>query len=154
MRVSQEKYKLDAISRQQLDAFERFKYIVASEDVISTYPDFKKTFGLTTDVSAHGLVAVLSQDGRPITLISRTLRKNNTNVSINECKLVVIVWALENLCNYLYGVRSVNILTDPQPLTCVVSEKIPNAKKKRWKFFNYEHNDNHNLLARQKKLCC
>jgi len=48
--------------------FNRLKDVLASEDVILPYPNFKKPFHLTTDASAHGLGAVLSQDGRPITL--------------------------------------------------------------------------------------
>ncbi|KAH8292866.1 hypothetical protein KR044_001666 [Drosophila immigrans] len=46
----------------QRDAFERLRNILASEDVILMYPDFKKPFDLTTDASANGIGAVLSQE--------------------------------------------------------------------------------------------
>jgi len=35
-------------------------------------PDYKKAFDLTTDATAYGIGAVLSQEGRSITMISRT----------------------------------------------------------------------------------
>jgi len=60
-------------SEAQQRAFEKLRNILASEDVILRYPNYKKAFDLTTDVSAYGIGAVLSQEGRPITMISRTL---------------------------------------------------------------------------------
>jgi len=81
------------------------------------YPNYKKPFDLTTD-------------GRPITMISRTLRGNEVNFATNERELLAIVWALKNLRNYLYGVKNLNIHTDHQPLTLSESDKNPNAKKK------------------------
>jgi len=68
-------------------------------------PDFKRTFDLTTDASGFGLGAVLSQDGRPITMISRVLRDSEKNYATNERKLFAFIWKLKNLRNYLYGVR-------------------------------------------------
>jgi len=38
------------------------------------YPDFRKPFDLTTDASAYGIGAVLSQDKKPITMISKTFK--------------------------------------------------------------------------------
>jgi len=64
------------MSNQQRDAFHKLREILASEDVLLSYPDFTKPFDLTTDASGLGLGAVLSQGGRPITMISRTLRDN------------------------------------------------------------------------------
>jgi len=112
------------LSPKQVESFEKLKKILASEDVVLAYPDFNKPFDLTTDASAHGLGAVLSQENRPITRISRTIRDNDMLFATNERELLAIVWALKNLRNYLYGVRKLNIYTDHQPLTYAVSEKI------------------------------
>jgi len=96
------------------------------------YPDYKNTFDLTTDASALGLGAVLSQGGKPITMISRTLKDRELSFATNECELLAIVWALKSLRNYLYGVQNLNIYSDHQPLMFAVSDKNPNAKIKRW----------------------
>jgi len=108
--------------------------------VILTYPDFKLPFDFTTDASASGIGAVLSQKGRPITMISRTLKDCELNYATNERELLAIVWAIGKLQNYLYGTKEIRIFTDHQPLTFAVSERNTNAKIKRWKAFIEEHN--------------
>jgi len=118
---------------QQRLAFQKLRNILPSEDVILRYPDYKKAFDLTTDASAHGIGAVLSQEGRPITMISRTLKDREVIYSTNERELIAIVWALAKLRHYLYAVKDINIFTDHQPLTFAVSESNPNVKIKRWK---------------------
>jgi len=120
-------------SESQREAFQKLRNILASEDVMLSYPDYKKPFDLTTDASAYGIGAVLSQEGRPITMISRTLKGSEANYATNERELLAIVWALVKLRHYLYGVKDINIFTDHQPLTFSVSESNPNAKIKRWK---------------------
>lgn len=127
-------------NESQLQAFNKLKEVLTSEDVMLLYPDYKKPFDLTTDASAHGLGAVLSQDGKPITMISRTLKENESNFATNERELLAIVWALKSLRNYLYGVKDLNIFTDHQPLTFAVSDRNSNTKIKRWKAFIDEHN--------------
>jgi len=57
----------------------------------------------------------------------------------NERKLLAIVWELQNLRNYIYGVKKINIFTDHQPLTGSMSDKNPNPRLKRWKAFVVEH---------------
>ncbi|KAH8280012.1 hypothetical protein KR054_009050 [Drosophila jambulina] len=111
----------------------KLRNILASDDVMLRYPDYKKAFDLTTDASAHGIGAVLSQEGRPITMISRTLKDREVNYATNERELLAIVWALAKLRHYLYAVKDINIFTDHQPLTFAVSESNQNAKIKRWK---------------------
>lgn len=118
-----------------INAFKRIKSILASEDVLLLYPDYSKPFDLTTDASSCALGAVLSQNGRPITMISRTLSTTEENYATNERELLAIVWSLRKLRNYLYGAKRLNIFTDHQPLTFAISEKNPNTKIKRWKAF-------------------
>jgi len=97
------------------------------------YPDYKKPFHLTTDASAYGIGAVLSQENRPITMISMTLKDREMNYATNERELLAIVWALAKLRHYLYAVKDIIIFTDHQPLSFSVSDSNPNAKIKRWK---------------------
>lgn len=138
--ASQSKKVKINFNEEQLQTFAKLKEILASEEVMLLYPDFKKPFDLTTDASSLGLGAVLSQGGRPITMISRTLKDRELNYATNERELLAIVWALQKLRNYLYGVKHLNIYTDHQPLTFSVSDKNPNAKIKRWMAFVDEHN--------------
>nr|AAA28600.1 reverse transcriptase endonuclease [Drosophila virilis] len=124
----------------QRDAFHRLRSILASEDVMLMYPNFQKPFDLTTDASASGIGAVLSQGNRPITMISRALKQAEQNYATNERELLAIVWALGRLQNFLYGSREINIFTDHQPLTFAVSDKNTNSKIKRWKSYIDQHN--------------
>jgi len=78
---------------------------------------------------------VLSQNGKPITFISKTLNSTERNYATNEKELYAIVWALKTLRNYLYGVAKLEIHTDHQPLTFAISARNPNAKMKRWHAF-------------------
>jgi len=61
-------------------------------------------------------------------------------MATNERELLAIVWALQHLRNYLYGVKKLNIFTDHQQLTGSMSDKNPNPRLKRWKAFVDEHN--------------
>lgn len=138
----------------QQRAFCKLRSILASEDVMLRYPDFKKPFDLTTDASTYGIGAVLSQEGRSITMISRTLKDREVNYATNERELLAIIWALAKLRHYLYGIKDINIFTDHQPLTFAVSESNPNAKIKRWEARIDESNarifykpDQENLVA-------
>jgi len=88
-------------NEQQRLAIQKLRNILASEDVILRYPDYKKAFDLTTDAPEHGIGAVLSQEGRPITMISRTLKDREVNYATNERELLAIVWALAKLRHYL-----------------------------------------------------
>lgn len=133
------KIKID-LTCEQKKAFAMIKEVLASEDVTLTYPDFKKPFDLTTDASSHAIGAVLSQEGKPITMISRVLSGSEEHYATNERELLAIVWALKTLRNYLYGVPNLNVFTDHQPLTFAVSDRNPNSKIKRWKAFIDECN--------------
>lgn len=54
--------------------------------------------------------------------------------------MLAIIWALENLRNYLYGSAKVKIITDHQPLTHALSNKNTNSKLRRWKAILEEYN--------------
>lgn len=116
------------------ETFEELKNLI-SEQLELFQPDFNKPFELTTDASNKAIGGVLSQDGRPVTFISRTLSTTEENYATNEKEMLAIVWALHNLRNYLYGKPDTIVYTDHQPLTFATSDKNPNTKLKRWKAF-------------------
>ncbi|KAH8273309.1 hypothetical protein KR018_010569, partial [Drosophila ironensis] len=74
-------------------SFEKIRNTLVSQDVVLAYPDFTKEFQLTTDASNYAIGAVLEQNGRPITFISRTLTSTEENYATNEKEMLAIVWA-------------------------------------------------------------
>jgi len=84
--------KIDIKNPEYIRGFEKLKQLI-SNDPILKIPDFKSKFVLTTDASNVALGAVLSQDGHPISFISRTLNEHETNYSAIEKELLAIVWA-------------------------------------------------------------
>jgi len=85
------RYIIEEFSDFQHQAFHKLRNILSSENVMLRYPDYKKPFDLRTDVSAYGIGAVLSQEGCPISMISRTLRPPEVNFPTNERELLAIV---------------------------------------------------------------
>ena len=69
--------------------FDTLKEKLCSASVLA-YPDYTKTFTLTTDASNEGIGAILSQDGHPCCYISRTLNPPEKNYSTTEKELLVI----------------------------------------------------------------
>ena len=129
---------------QQTEAFNQLKMCLTSDDVMLHYPDFDKAFELTTDASNYALGAVLSQNGKPISFLSRTLSRAEENFAANEKEMLAIIWALQSLKCFLYGSKKIKIFTDHQPLTFALSNKNTNAKMKRWKAQLEEYN--HELI--------
>ena len=128
------------LDQDAIDSFQKIKNSMTSEDIILSHPNFEKDFDLTTDASEYAIGAVLSQDRKPITFLSRTLNKTEEHYATNEKEMLAIIWALTTLRNYLYGSRKINIFTDHQPLTFALSSKNTNSKMKRWKAILEEYN--------------
>ena len=96
------------------------------------YPDYTKTFTLTTDASNEGLGAILSQDGHPCCFISRTLNPPERNYTTTEKELLAIVWAVRRFRQYLLG-RKFKIQTDHQALKWLHNCKDPSSRLIRWR---------------------
>lgn len=121
-------------------SFELLKELLCKAPVLK-YPDFTKTFTLTTDASNVGIGAVLSQDGHPNCFISRTLNKAEQNYNTAEKELLAIVWATKRLRQYLLG-RKFLIQTDHKALQWLNNVKDPSSRLLRWRLrleeFEYE----------------
>ena len=102
---------------------------------ILAYPDFTKPFVLTTDASAIGLGAVLSQgqgkQEKVVSFASRTLNKAERNYSATERECLGIVWATEHFDYYLLGAPFI-IQTDHDPLTYLRAIPQPHGRLARW----------------------
>ena len=90
------------------------------------YPDFDRSFILTTDASGEGLGALLSQgeSGKdlPVAFASRTLNQAEKNYSTTEKELLAIVWGMRYFRPYLYG-KHFRVVTDHKPLTWIMNVK-------------------------------
>lgn len=145
VKASQSKKISIQLDQSGLRAFKHLKELLSSSELL-VFPDFEKPFILTTDASNYAIGAVLSQGeigkDKPITFISRSLNSTEEAYATNEKEMLAIVWALDNLRNYLYGAKKIKIMTDHQPLTFSLSNRNYNAKLKRWKArleeYNYE----------------
>lgn len=119
-----------------IEAFNKIKLLLLEQVVVVVYqPDFNKPFELTIDASNFAIGAVLSQNKHPNTFISRTLNPTEQNYATNEKGILAIVWALQKLRNYLYGIADLTIYTNHQSLIYSTSGKTPNTKLKRWENF-------------------
>ena len=148
-------------SENQEKAFNELKEILISEPLLQ-YPDFTKSFVLTTDASGFAVGAILSQGpinhDKPIAYASRTLNSAEQNYSVIEKELTAIVWACKHFRPYLLG-RPFIIVTDHKPLVWMFNIKEPSSRLLRWRLlleefeFNIEHkagkrNTNADALSR------
>jgi hypothetical protein len=121
--------------REYIKAFNHLKELLQNEPILKL-PDFSKSFILTTDASNFALGAVLSQNHSnhdlPVAYASRTLNRQEVNLSTIEKELLSIVWACKHFRPYLYG-RKFIIQTDHKPLQWLNNLKEPNSKLMRWK---------------------
>lgn len=147
VKASQSKKVPIELQGETLLAFQKLKTLLTTADILA-FPDFEKPFNLTTDASNYAIGAVLSQGeigkDKPIAYISRSLNKTEEGYATNEKEMLAIVWALDNLRNYLYGAKKIKIYTDHQPLTYALGNRNFNAKLKRWKARIEEYN--HELI--------
>lgn len=115
------------------EAFSKLKNIIINPPILQ-YPDFNKTFILTTDASKIALGSVLSQGEKdlPIAFGSRGLNNAEENYSATELEMLSIVWSVQNFRPYLYG-RHFKIYSDHKPLTYIFSVKDPSSRLMRWR---------------------
>ena len=126
---------IDINETEYRECFEYCKTLLTNEPIL-IYPDFTKTFHLTTDASNFAIGAVLSQgtvgQDRPIAYASRTLNEHEINYSTIEKELLAIVWATKYFRPYLFG-RKFDIFSDHKPLQWLSSIREPNSKFMRWR---------------------
>ena len=94
---------------------------------------------LESDASPFAVGAVLSQRGRPVLYISKTLSAAERNYSQLDREALGIVYAVKRLHKYLYG-RHFTIVTDHKPLEYIfkpagVKSAHANGRVIRWAVF-------------------
>lgn len=129
--------------KKYLEAIQTCKQLLTNAPILA-FPDFKKTFVITTDASDIALGAVLSQDNHPIAYASRTLSKTEHKYNTTEKELLGILWAVTQFRPYIYG-RKFILRTDHKALIWLTKLKEPNQRLTRWKLklqdydFSIEH---------------
>jgi len=123
------------IDDNYIKTFEFCKTLLCNDPILQ-YPDFTKSFILTTDASNVAIGAVLSQgtvgNDRPIAYASRTLSESETHYATIKKELLAIVWAVKYFRPYLFGNKFL-LVTDHKPLVWLKNLKEPNSMLVRWK---------------------
>ena len=90
---------------------------------------------MTTDASEKAIGAVLTQGGKPVLFVSRTLSGAETRYSNIERKALAVVWACQRLRHLLLG-RKFTLVTDHQPLLRIYGgldlPKVASSRITRW----------------------
>lgn len=82
------------------DSFQALKSALSSALVL-VVPDFDKPFCLETDACAHGVGAILLQDGHPLAFISKPLGPRTQGLSTYEKEYLAILLAVDQWRHYL-----------------------------------------------------
>lgn len=148
------------------DAFKTLQLSLCTKPVLQ-YPDFARSFNLTTDASGYAIGGVLSQGdiGKdlPIAYTSRVLNDAEQNYSTIEKECLAIVYCTNHFRPYLYG-RKFIIITDHKPLVWLHSVKDPSSRLWKWrtKLAEYDYeirykagllNNNADALSRNPPIC-
>ena len=124
----------DFSSHDVQHAFQELKKALVSAPCLYT-PDHKLPFVLSTDASALGLGAVLSQEvngeTHPIAYISRQLNAAERNYSGTELECLAVVWAVGQFETYLLDKRF-TLVTDHSALMWLPTKKLENSRAMRW----------------------
>jgi hypothetical protein len=115
-------------------SFDALKNRLITEPILS-YPDFQQTFYLTTDGSAQGLGAVLSQRNdkgheRVIAYASKSLVGAQKQYGATELECLAVIWAIEHFYSYV-GFKHFVLITDHSALKWLYSS-VPKGRLARW----------------------
>ena len=119
---------------KQQEAFDRLKTDMCDKVMLQGV-DYTKPIIVKCDASEIGLGAALVQviDGkeRPITFISKTLKKYERNAHIYEKEIYAIIWAVQEFNQYLEG-HAFTVHTDNRAVNYLHSMKNKKNKLMRW----------------------
>lgn len=111
-------------------SFERLKETMMSAPVLAL-PNYSLPFTLETDASASGIGAVLMQQGRPLTYLSKGLAPKHQGLSTYEKELLAIVMATQKWFTYLQG-HHFFIKTDHQSLKFLLEQRLSTLLQQKW----------------------
>ena len=127
-------------------SFETLKQKLTSRPLL-VFPDFSKSYTVTTDASEFAIAGVLQQEIHgnlhPVAYFSRGLNSHEIRYSVIEKEALAIVNTFEHFRPYLYGNRfKIRVQTDHKPLKWLFNVKNPASRLLRWRLrleeYNYE----------------
>ena len=124
-------------------AFTALKEALCNPPILQ-YPDFSKTFIITTDASGYAVGGVLSQGeiGKdlPIGYTSRLLRGSELNYEVYEKEALAMIHCSKIFRSYIYN-KKIKFITDHKPLVWFKTADC-NTRVQKWRFklseFDYE----------------
>ena len=115
-------------------SFNRLLQLLSEPPVLSSY-DLNQPVSLTTDASEKAIGAVLTQNGKPVIFVSRSLTKTEQRYSNVEREALAVVWAVLRLKQFLLG-RHFILITDHKPLEKIFGgtmlPKVTSNRLMRW----------------------
>ncbi|GJW03985.1 putative nucleotidyltransferase, ribonuclease H [Tanacetum coccineum] len=96
---------------KQDEAFQILKEKLCNAPVLAL-PDGPDDFVVYCDASKQGFGCVLMQRGKVIAYASRQLKKHEKNYTTHDLELGAVVFALKIWRHYLYGTKSIELLSD------------------------------------------
>lgn len=103
-------------------------------------PDFNTPFIIQTDASGEGIGAVLTQNGKPLAFMSRSLGVAKQSWSTYAREMLAIVIAIRTWRPYLLG-RRFTIQTDQKSLRFLLEQRILTPEQQKWmgKLVGYDY---------------
>ncbi len=83
--------------------------------MVSAYPDYSKVFEIYTDASRKQLIAVITQDSKPIAFFSQKLTVTLCIYSVIKIELLALVETLKEFKGMLWG-QPIKVFTDHKNL--------------------------------------
>uniref|UniRef100_A0A0D3C3B2 Reverse transcriptase domain-containing protein n=1 Tax=Brassica oleracea var. oleracea TaxID=109376 RepID=A0A0D3C3B2_BRAOL len=121
------------------EAFNNLKTVMTTTPTLAL-PDFSTPFIIQTDASGEGIGAVLTQQGRPIAYMSRSLGVQKQSWSTYAREMLAIVIAVCTWRPYLLGCRF-TIQTDQRSLRYLLEQRILTPEQQKWmgKLVGYDY---------------
>ena len=105
-------------TEKEEQAFSILKELLCNPPILQ-YPNFSKTFNITTDASGYAIGGILSQGEIEkdlfIAYTSRVLRDPELSYEVYEKEALAMIHAVKIFRSYIYG-KKIKIITDHQPL--------------------------------------
>lgn len=103
-------------------------------------PDFDQPFVIQTDALGDGIGAILTQQGKPLAFLSRSLGITKRSWSTYAREMLAIVVAIRTWRPYLLG-RRFTIQTDQKSLRFLLEQRILTPQQQKWmgKLVGYDY---------------